>query len=193
MGDLSGNRFSGNIPSDIEKMQSLKEIMLYDNKLTGTIPNQITFLNNVIRISMSYNDFRGTIPSEIGKMEHLTLLHLHSNRLTGTLDINRAVDSITDCGETASMPNMVDCDQCSYCCNELEFCLFRNITWPKFGGLLQKVQNLEATAIVIIASFAIYLFFLMVCFLLRLVFFEKTILSNLPFVVRGTFQEESIY
>merc|ERR1719282_992197 len=95
--DLSGNRFSGHIPSDIEKMQSLKEIMLYDNKLTGTIPNQITFLNNVISISMSYNDFKGTIPSEIGKMEHLTLLHLHGNGLTGTLDINRAVDSITDC------------------------------------------------------------------------------------------------
>merc|ERR1719291_1347333 len=110
--DLSGNGFRGQIPSDINKMQSLKEIMLYNNKLTGTIPNQITFLNNLIRISLSYNDFKGTIPSEIGKMEHLTLLHLHSNRLTGTLDISGTVDSITDCGETDAIPNMVECDQC---------------------------------------------------------------------------------
>ena len=168
--DLSGNAFNGNIPSDIGKMQSLEEIMLYNNKLTGTIPNQITFLKNVNRISMSYNDFKGTIPSEFGKMEHLTLLHLHSNRLTGTLDINRAVDSITDCGETAAMPNMVECDQCSYCCNELEFCLFRNITWPKFGGLLQQAQNMEAASIIMIASSATFLFFGMVCFLMRLVF-----------------------
>merc|ERR1719401_713069 len=130
--------------------------MLYNNKLTGTVPSQITFLNKALRISLSYNNLKGTIP-EIGKMEHLTLLHLHSNRLTGTLDINRAVDSITDCGETAAIPNMIECDHCSYCCNELEFCLFKNITWPKFGGLLLQANNMEATKIIIIVTFATFL------------------------------------
>jgi len=130
--------------------------MLYNNKLTGAIPNQIAFLNNVMNISLSYNDLKVTIPSEIGKMEHLTLLHLHSNRLTGTLDIDLSVNSITDCGETAAIPNKVECDHCSYCCNEVEFCLFRNITWPKFGGLLQQVYNREANTIVVIASSAFF-------------------------------------
>merc|ERR1719401_1822946 len=117
-------------------MQSLEEIMLFNNKLSGTIPDQITFLNNIIRISLSYNDFKGTIPSEIGKMEHLTLLHLHGNRLTGTLDISETVDSITDCGETPAIPNLVECIDCSFCCNERENCFARNMTWPKYGGLL---------------------------------------------------------
>merc|ERR1712129_323762 len=102
-------------------------------------------------------------------MEHLTLLHLHSNRLTGTLDINRSVYSITDCGETAAIPYMVECDHCSYCCNELEFCLFRNITWPKLGGLLQQAHNIESSFIIMIASIATFLFFGTVCFLLRLI------------------------
>ena len=114
--DLSGNEFKSHIPSDIDKMQSLEEIMLYNNKLTGTIPNQITLLNNVLRLSLSYNGLKGTIPSEIGKMEHLTLLHLHGNRLIGTLDISRSVDSITDCSETLSIPNLVECFHCSFCC-----------------------------------------------------------------------------
>merc|ERR1712176_685871 len=166
MGDLSGNRFSGNIPSDIEKMQSLKEIMLYDNKLTGTIPNQITFLKNVNRISLSYNDFKGTIPSEIGKMEHLTLLHLHGNGLTGTLDISQSVDSITDCGETSAIPSLVECNDCSFCCNEKENCFARNITWPKLGGLLQQA-SMSASNLTLLFLSVSFLFFAIFCFVVR--------------------------
>ena len=121
---------------DIDKLQSLEEMLLYNNKLTSTIPNGMTLLNNVLRLSLSYNYLKGTIPSEISKMEYLTLLHLHGNRLTGTLDIGWLVDSITDCGEKAAIPNLVECDDCSYCCNERENCLFMNTTWPNFGGLL---------------------------------------------------------
>ena len=84
---------------DIDKLQSLEEMLLYNNELTSTIPNGMTLLNNVLRLSLSYNYLKGTIPSEISKMEHLTLLHLHGNRVMGTLDIGQLVDSITDCGK----------------------------------------------------------------------------------------------
>ena len=85
---------------DIDKLQSLEEMLLYNNELTSTIPNGMTLLNNVLRLSLSYNYLKGTIPSEISKMEHLTLLLLHGNRVMGTLDIGQLVDSITDCGKT---------------------------------------------------------------------------------------------
>ena len=84
---------------DIDKLQSLEEMLLYNNELTSTIPNGMTLLNNVLRLSLSYNYLKGTIPSEISKMEYLTLLHLHGNRVMGTLDIGQLVDSITDCGK----------------------------------------------------------------------------------------------
>ena len=85
---------------DIDKLQSLEEMLLYNNELTSTIPNGMTLLNNVLRLSLSYNYLKGTIPSEISKMEYLTLLHLHGNRVMGTLDIGQLVDSITDCSKT---------------------------------------------------------------------------------------------
>jgi len=190
--DLSGNEFRGHIPSDIDKMQSLEEIMLYNNRLTGTLPIQITKLKNALRISLSYNDLKGTIPSEIAKMEYLNLLHLHGNRLTGTLDIRRSVESITDCGETPAIPNLVECDDCSFCCNEKEDCFARNKTWPKIGGLLQRQSSMSGATITILFLTASFLFFGMICFVVRH-FINKSILPKLPFVVRGTFQEKSVH
>ena len=113
---------------DIDKLQSLEEMLLYNNELTSTIPNGMTLLNNVLRLSLSYNYLKGTIPLEISKMEYLTLLHLHGNRVMGTLDIGQLVDSITDCSKTEAILNLVQCDDCSYYCNERENCLFMNTT-----------------------------------------------------------------
>ncbi|KAL2513234.1 putative leucine-rich repeat receptor-like protein kinase [Abeliophyllum distichum] len=111
MMELSGNQFSGHLPSTIGlSLQNLEELYLGDNTLTGVIPSSITnasiltiismgpiFLTGVVpnfasigNFSISLQVFRafgchikGAIPDEIGNLSSLADLYIDSNHLTG--------------------------------------------------------------------------------------------------------------
>ncbi|XP_054782216.1 pollen receptor-like kinase 3 [Prosopis cineraria] len=58
---LSGNQFSGEIPSDFfQKMRSLKKLWLNDNNFTGQIPSQIPLL---LELHLENNQFSGNLPN----------------------------------------------------------------------------------------------------------------------------------
>ncbi|KAK2636271.1 hypothetical protein Ddye_031063 [Dipteronia dyeriana] len=85
---LSGNQLSGEIPSSLGNL-SLTELYLYDNILSGAIPSSIGNLNNLSILDLSQNDLSGTIPETIFNIQHLSiLLNLAENHLVGSIPPN---------------------------------------------------------------------------------------------------------
>ncbi|KAK2979502.1 hypothetical protein RJ640_008386 [Escallonia rubra] len=81
---LSGNRFSGEIPSAFfTTMGSLKKVWLSQNRFTGEIPSSLTQLRNLIELHLEDNQFSGVIP----RLEQRTLdqFDVSNNNLRGEI------------------------------------------------------------------------------------------------------------
>ncbi|PRQ24408.1 putative receptor protein-tyrosine kinase RLK-Pelle-LRR-XI-1 family [Rosa chinensis] len=74
--DLSYNRLSGSIPSDLLSPLDLTTVDLSNNLLQGSIPT-----------ALSQGLLNGSIPPELGSCSNLTLLNLAENRLSGALPV----------------------------------------------------------------------------------------------------------
>ena len=53
------------------------------------MPVEISNLEKLKVLRLSYNALIGTFPSELGLLEHLEIVHLHSNRIQGNLTIRK--------------------------------------------------------------------------------------------------------
>jgi hypothetical protein len=82
--DLSFNRFSGSIPSEIAHFQRLRVLYLFNNQLFGSIPIQIGSLSELVWLALDNNQFVGTIPSELTDL-NLSELYLDNNLLSGSI------------------------------------------------------------------------------------------------------------
>ena len=80
---LWGNRLSGTIP-DLSGMTSLQKLKLSGNNLTGGIPASLGSMSNLKWLIINSNPLGGTIP-DLSAMTSLTHLWLHSNELTGSI------------------------------------------------------------------------------------------------------------
>ncbi|KAL2457351.1 Pollen receptor-like kinase 3 [Forsythia ovata] len=81
---LSGNQFSGQIPSDyFTNMSGLKKVWLSGNKFTGAIPSSLVKLSHLIEVHLENNQFSGIIPP----FEQPTLISidLSNNNLEGEI------------------------------------------------------------------------------------------------------------
>lgn len=87
---LDNNSLSGNIPSDLEDLTNLSQLILSGNELTGSIPSELGNLTDLTVLWLGYNELTGTIPSELYNLANLTQLVLTGNQLTGSIssDIN---------------------------------------------------------------------------------------------------------
>ncbi|CAI7783890.1 unnamed protein product, partial [Closterium sp. NIES-53] len=75
------------------------------NKLTGSIPDGLSTLNQLYRFDVSYNQLSGSIPAGISALTQLNFLPLRSNNLTGSIP-----------PELSLMPSLRDID---VSCNQL--------------------------------------------------------------------------
>ena len=80
---LWGNRLSGTIP-DLSGMTSLQKLKLSANNLTGGIPASLGSMSNLKWLIINSNPLGGAIP-DLSGMTSLTHLWLHSNELTGSI------------------------------------------------------------------------------------------------------------
>ncbi|VVA93669.1 unnamed protein product [Arabis nemorensis] len=90
---LFGNRFTGNLPLDYSKLQTLWKINVSSNALSGLIPEFIGDLPNLRFLDLSKNGFVREIPISLFKFCYKTkFVSLSHNNLSGSIP-----ESITNC------------------------------------------------------------------------------------------------
>uniref|UniRef100_A0A7N0U380 non-specific serine/threonine protein kinase n=1 Tax=Kalanchoe fedtschenkoi TaxID=63787 RepID=A0A7N0U380_KALFE len=82
---LYNNYITGRIPEAIGELSGLSVIRFKGNLLTGVIPNSLGKLGNISKLDLSGNNLDGGIPSSIGNLKNLLELQLQGNSLNGTV------------------------------------------------------------------------------------------------------------
>ncbi|GAU29082.1 hypothetical protein TSUD_58480 [Trifolium subterraneum] len=81
---FANNKFTGPIPPSIGKASStLVEVLLLNNQLTGCLPYEIGFLNNLELFDAGGNFLTGPIPLSFGCLKKVEQLNLARNMLYG--------------------------------------------------------------------------------------------------------------
>ncbi|OMO57837.1 hypothetical protein COLO4_35039 [Corchorus olitorius] len=83
--DLSNNKFQGEIPMVIGKLNSLKGLNLSHNNLSGCIPSSIGDLVSLEWLDLSSNKLVGKIPQSLVDLTSLSVLNLSKNQLHGQI------------------------------------------------------------------------------------------------------------
>ncbi|CAN1139563.1 Probable LRR receptor-like serine/threonine-protein kinase At3g47570 [Linum perenne] len=83
---VSGNNLGGPLSNSIGNLSvQIDRLLLGSNMITGTIPEGVENLVNLITVDLSDNLFTGTIPSYFGKLLNLQGLVLTKNQLFGQI------------------------------------------------------------------------------------------------------------
>lgn len=94
--DLSSNFLTGEIPTEISNLHSLKFLNLSWNHLSGSIPKDIGDLKFLESLDFSWNQLTGTIPSSITNLMSLNSLNLSSNHLSGAIPKGNQLQTLDD-------------------------------------------------------------------------------------------------
>jgi Leucine-rich repeat (LRR) protein len=82
--DIYGNQLNGTIPSTVLAMSSLEEFNAHDCQLTGTFPD-LSSWTAMKTLRLSDNEFTGSIPDTLNSLSNLLSLRLDGNKLTGSI------------------------------------------------------------------------------------------------------------
>ncbi|KAF3455414.1 hypothetical protein FNV43_RR00039 [Rhamnella rubrinervis] len=93
--DLSNNRFDGEIPSSIGKLQSLIMLNLSSNNFTGIIPSSLGNLSELESLDLSRNKLSGRIPQQLANLTFLAYLNLSHNTLEGPVPQGTQLDTFS--------------------------------------------------------------------------------------------------
>ena len=82
---LNDNELTGSIPDQLGFSERLTNLTLSNNQLTGPIPSELGSLDSLDWLELGGNDLTGPIPSELGRLDRVRLLDLADNDLTGPI------------------------------------------------------------------------------------------------------------
>jgi Leucine-rich repeat (LRR) protein len=94
---LYDNTMTGGIPDDIGKLTALRTFDINTNAITGTIPTTLGTMTSLQTLSLFRNDLNGPIPDTIMGLQQLINLDAHGNTLSGT--IPAGVDNLPNLGK----------------------------------------------------------------------------------------------
>ncbi|XP_043806124.1 receptor-like protein 1 [Manihot esculenta] len=85
--DLSCNHLTGQIPIEIGYLNEIHVLNLSHNSLTGKIPASFSNLRQIESLDLSYNNLEGNIPPQLTELNFLEVFNVSYNNLSGrTLD-----------------------------------------------------------------------------------------------------------
>ncbi|XP_021810930.1 serine/threonine-protein kinase BRI1-like 2 [Prunus avium] len=91
--DLSSNRLTGEIPSEITHLVELVSLNLSRNRLTGQITPKIGNLQSLDSLDLSRNQIDGRIPTSLARIDRLSFLDLSYNNLSGKIPTGTQLQS----------------------------------------------------------------------------------------------------
>ncbi|KAA8537353.1 hypothetical protein F0562_026960 [Nyssa sinensis] len=91
--DFSCNKFEGDIPSVIGKLNSLRLLNISHNNLTGQVPSVLGSLKNLESLDLSSNQLLGKIPWQLTDLTFLAVLNLSNNHLEGPIPRSTQFDT----------------------------------------------------------------------------------------------------
>ncbi|KAH9699624.1 Receptor-like protein 1 [Citrus sinensis] len=83
--DLSCNKLTGEIPTQIGYLTRIRALNLSHNNLTGTIPTTFSNLKQVESLDLSYNLLHGKIPPQLIVLTTLAVFRVAYNNLSGKI------------------------------------------------------------------------------------------------------------
>ncbi|XP_047080472.1 tyrosine-sulfated glycopeptide receptor 1-like isoform X2 [Lolium rigidum] len=83
--DISQNKFTGEIPSEIGQLKALLALNFSFNQLTGEIPQSICNLTRLQVLDLSSNDLTGAIPAALNSLHFLSAFNISHNDLEGPI------------------------------------------------------------------------------------------------------------
>ncbi|XP_050283145.1 probable LRR receptor-like serine/threonine-protein kinase At3g47570 [Quercus robur] len=86
--DLSANRFTGVLPTEVGNLINLEHLDISDNMLFGKIPTSLGSCVKLEYLAMRSNFFQGVIPSSLESLRGLQLLDLSKNNFSGNIPKN---------------------------------------------------------------------------------------------------------
>ncbi|CAK7322834.1 unnamed protein product [Dovyalis caffra] len=83
--DLSGNNFSGKVPSEVSNCRNLIILNLWGNNFTGQIPSEIGLISSLKGLFLGNNTFSRRIPESLLNLGNLAFLDLSRNNFGGEI------------------------------------------------------------------------------------------------------------
>ena len=83
--EIQGPHGGRRIPPELGGLSALRRLVLFNNRLWGTIPSELGQLSELRELDLSNNAFSEAIPPELGQLANLTRLNLSVNRLAGSV------------------------------------------------------------------------------------------------------------
>ncbi len=81
-------RLFGTIPSELSKLEDLEYLTMFNNTIVGQIPPEIGKLTKLQILDLYSNFLSGEIPEELYDLTSLVYIHLGTNGLNGTISDN---------------------------------------------------------------------------------------------------------
>ncbi|KAK7315045.1 hypothetical protein VNO77_33577 [Canavalia gladiata] len=92
--DLSNNKLSGEIPTEITNLDGLVYLNLSHNQLSGHIPQSIGNMGQLLNIDFSQNLLSGEIPLGVANLSFVSLLNLSYNHLKGKIPTSTQLQTL---------------------------------------------------------------------------------------------------
>ncbi|ONI23057.1 hypothetical protein PRUPE_2G167600 [Prunus persica] len=118
--DLSSNRLTGEIPSEITYLVELVSLNLSRNQLTGQITPEIGNLQSLDSLDLSRNRISGRIPTSLARIDRLAVLDLSYNNLSGQIPIGTQLQSF-DRSVYAENPQLCGAPLLKMCADPSEY------------------------------------------------------------------------
>ncbi|KAL7229113.1 hypothetical protein ACSBR2_007749 [Camellia fascicularis] len=94
--DVSYNLLSSEIPSTLGHCTSLEMLRLGNNFFNGTIPSSLSFLRGLGELGLANNNLSGEVPVELGSLSKLAIVNIEANNLRGSISPFTNLSSLRD-------------------------------------------------------------------------------------------------